>query len=895
MDINNYLVLINDQDKTEDIKNLKEKDTKIEIEFYGSPKIYSYIINKVKIYKEPKVIDHNNCMVYVGDRKLFNITKILDFQSRVRVFFSGGKSNSYDKSKLHFDYSVLEDAKAKDILTYLGNIATNLKGDDNDFLLKQYEKMSFVSDESVLAQYLKPKELKSTTLNNTVIYPFGLNLSQERAVSNALKNQISIIEGPPGTGKTQTILNILANLIVNDKTVAVVSNNNTAISNVFDKLDAQNLSFFAAILGNKDNQKSFFENQQALYPKQDALTSIDEKEPSGQLNQNMHKLKNVLESKNQLANASQELDELLIEQKYFMKLYDKKDNHIEEVEKISSFPLEKILSLWSELEYLRRENRKIGLFFKIRVAFKYKLYNMSLYKHSLDDIIDFLQYNFYLIKKNEIETRISELKSILEDADYDSILNHHIKMSMDMFQTYLQNRYPPGKHRKQFESDVLWKDSKKFTQEYPVVLSTTHSLRNSTENNFLYDYLIIDEASQVDIVAGALALSCAKNAVIVGDLKQLSHIIKQDMLPVINDTFSKYKLPPSYHYQNNLLLSVSELFSEAPKTLLREHYRCHPKIIDFCNKKFYDNELIILSKLEGVSSPLCLYNTSEGNHARGTYNQRQIDVIKEEILPTMHFMDIGIISPFRKQVMKLTEDVDRDEIEIDTVHKYQGREKDVVILTTVVDNENEFADDPNLLNVAISRAKKKLCVVVSDDEKNKNMKDLVNYIKYNNFDVVQSKIYSIFDLLYKNYAPHLNTQLVKLKNVSEFKSENLMNIVVEDVLNKREYRHLNYIMHYPLNKLIKDLSILDEKEKDFVQHPSTHLDILLYSKIDKRAVLAIEVDGFAFHENNAAQLQRDKLKDSILHKYNIPIIRFPTNGSQEEKKLIKKLQEVLGD
>lgn len=894
MDINNYLVLINDQDKTEDIKNLKEKDTKIEIEFYGSPKIYSYSINKVKIYKEPKVIDHNNCMVYVSDRKLFNITKILDFKSHVRVFFSGGKSNSYDKTKLHFDYSILEDAKAKDILTYLGNIAANLKDDDNDFLLKQYEKMSFVSEESALAQYLKPKELKASTFNNTVIYPFGLNLSQEKAVTNALKNQISIIEGPPGTGKTQTILNILANLIVNDKTVAVVSNNNTAISNVFDKLDAQNLSFFAAMLGNKDNQNTFFENQKALYPQQDVLTSLDVEVLSEKIEQNMSKLKNALESKNQLANASQELEELLVEQQYFMKLYDTKNHKIKDQQTISSFPLEKLLSFWSELEDLRVHNRKIGIFFKIKSAFKYKLYNTSLYKHSLDDIIDFLQYNFYLIKKNEIEMRISELKSILEGTDYESILNEHIKMSMDVFQTYLQNRYPPGEYRKQFDSDVLWKDSKKFTQEYPVVLSTTHSLRNSTENNFLYDYLIIDEASQVDIVAGALALSCAKNTVIVGDLKQLSHIIKKDMFPVINDTFSQYKLPSSYHYQNNLLLSVSELFTEAPKTLLREHYRCHPKIIDFCNKKFYDNELIILSKAEGVGSPLCLYKTSEGNHARGTYNQRQIDVIKEEILPTMHFMDIGIISPFRRQVTKLTEDVDHVKIEIDTVHKYQGREKDVVILTTVVDNENEFADDPNLLNVAISRAKKKLCVVVSDDEKNKNMKDLVNYIKYNNFDIVQSKIYSIFDLLYKNYAPYLNTQLAKLKNVSEFKSENLMNIVIEDVLNIQEYRHLNYIMHYPLNKLIKDLSLLDEKEKDFVQHPSAHLDIILYSKIDKRVVLAIEVDGFAFHENNATQLQRDKLKDCILHKYDIPLIRFPTNGSQEEKKLINKLQEILG-
>ena len=120
-----------------------------------------------------------------------------------------------------------------------------------------------------------------------------------------------------------------------------------------------------------------------------------------------------------------------------------------------------------------------------------------------------------------------------------------------------------------------------------------------------------------------------------------------------------------------------------------------------------------------------------------------------------------------------------------------------------------------------------------------------------------------------------------------------MNIVIQNTLDKKEYSHLSSIMHYPLNKLIRDLSILDEKEKRFVTHPSTHLDVILYNQIDKRVVLVIEVDGFAFHENNPTQLARDKLKDRILYKYDIPIIRFPTNGSQEDKKLLLKLEEVL--
>ncbi len=122
-----------------------------------------------------------------------------------------------------------------------------------------------------------------------------------------------------------------------------------------------------------------------------------------------------------------------------------------------------------------------------------------------------------------------------------------------------------------------------------------------------------------------------------------------------------------------------------------------------------------------------------------------------------------------------------------------------------------------------------------------------------------------------------------------------MNIVIENVLDKEEYSHLSHIAHYPLNKLIKDLSLLNTKEEKFVLHPSAHLDVLLYNRIDKRVILAIEVDGFAFHENNPTQLKRDKMKDGILQRYNIPIIRFPTNGSQEEKRLLEKLNEVIND
>lgn len=58
-----------------------------------------------------------------------------------------------------------------------------------------------------------------------LIYPFGVNESQLKAVEQAFRAQISVIEGPPGTDKTQTILNILANILLRGQTVAVLSLN----------------------------------------------------------------------------------------------------------------------------------------------------------------------------------------------------------------------------------------------------------------------------------------------------------------------------------------------------------------------------------------------------------------------------------------------------------------------------------------------------------------------------------------------------------------------------------------------------------------------------------------------------------------------------------------------
>lgn len=61
-----------------------------------------------------------------------------------------------------------------------------------------------------------------------------------------------------------------------------------------------------------------------------------------------------------------------------------------------------------------------------------------------------------------------------------------------------------------------------------MVLSTTYSIKGTLSIDHIYDYLIVEEASQVDLATGVLAFSCARNTVIVGDLKQLPNVLTEE-------------------------------------------------------------------------------------------------------------------------------------------------------------------------------------------------------------------------------------------------------------------------------------------------------------------------------------------------------------------------------
>ena len=276
-------------------------------------------------------------------------------------------------------------------------------------------------------------------------------------------------------------------------------------------------------------------------------------------------------------------------------------------------------------------------------------------------------------------------------------------------------------------------------------------------------------------------------------------------------------------------------------------------------------------------------------------DRRQIDVIKNEIIPKydLNSKETGIITPYRNQVKALEREI--TDIDAATVHKFQGKEMECIIISTVDDEISDFTDDPYLINVAVSRAKKKLMLVVTGNKQSKerNITDLIDYIEYNNFEVVESKIYSIFDYLYKQYTEARKAYLQKHKKISAYDSENLMYSLIEDILSDSKYSSLDVVCHFPLNMLIKNPEFLSEEECRYAMNPATHLDFLIYNRISKKPVLAIEVDGYEYHKKHTVQASRDLLKNRIMESYEIPLLRFMTNCSGEKEKIIEMLDKRM--
>lgn len=910
MNTKKYMIIIKGEFKTASVKSCRYNNNSQRWDVvFNSGKKFPYLYNNVEKLTDPVRLNPSFYRVSRKgqNRTFFNINAIYVFERSVdscwHICFEDGTERDYYERELNIIKSCLSDSYIANVFDYIKEVAKlNTLPNENSgekLLAKKFEKITFVRDDVALAKYLDPQAIQRCNISSSFIpiFPFGCNNSQYLAVKRAMENQFSVIQGPPGTGKTQTILNIIANILMQDKTVLIVSNNNAATANVYEKLSDSkyNLGFIAAILGSKDNKTAFVEGQAEAYP-DFALWFIEKEQGELQrkINEKTIRLKQVFDKQEELARLRLELSQLQTEFEYFKKYCEDKgvDVNAKVVKKKTTS--EKIVSFWQKCVRSYERKEKIGIWLKLQGILKCGIGDMNFYKQEIEKVIPYIQATYYQVKEGELKKSKVAIEKYLKKNNK-GLLDEVSRQSMVVLKDKLARKYEGKEKRPFFVIEDLWKHPYDVLEEYPVILSTTFSATSNLNPEVIFDYLIMDEASQVDVATGSLALSCAKSAIIVGDTKQLPNVVKGKVKTQAEAIFNEFMINEGYQYTRSFLQSVLDVMPNVTQTLLREHYRCHPKIINYCNQKFYKGELVVMTEDKGEEDVLAVVKTVPGNHARKHYSQRQIDVIREEIIPkyVMDAENTGIIAPYRDQVKAL--DKEFKDYDVATVHKFQGREKDVIIISTVDDAISDFADDPYLINVAVSRAKKQLMLVVSGNEQSKegNITDLVGYIQYNNFEVVDSNIYSIFDYLYKQYAEARKIYLQKRRRVSKFDSENLMNALLEDVLEEDKFSCLDFRCFVQLNSLVKNYAVLDEEECKYAKRPGTHIDFLIYNRLTKKPVLAVEVDGYDFHKENTAQFGRDRKKDHILELCGIPLLRFKTNGSEERKIIEQKLDEIM--
>ncbi len=865
------------------------------VKFLGSERIFNYNKSRLLYLTNPISIDLIEKGLYVKNKHITNVSELLKFNDGSHIFYHVVYNNEYTENLDGDEVYVTRTPINKNDGTtweYLKKLAaeTGLMTEDGDNILAlQYGIIDIKRDNVALAQYLGDKtKLATYKTPNTIYYPFGCNASQKKAVENALTNQVSIIQGPPGTGKTQTILNIIANLLLAKKSVLIVSNNNSAVDNVAEKLRKEGLGFLVAKLGSVENKELFIANQQD-YPLMDnwkfeAVNSIKQ-----QITQALNDVSACFDGQSKYAILKSELDALLKETKYDLLHNTVSDNH----KWLFNKPSKKLISVRFQYEILMEKGKSISQFQRLKWSFALGFKVFRLLKYEPQTAIQAFEAAYYAAKKRELEKELSSIENSLKAIDLNKRVTNLRELSLKALKNSVAKRYT-GK-RKRFAINTIKPQTEAFLKEYPIVLSTTYSAKTCISKDMVFDYLIMDEASQVDIKTGALALSCAMNAVIVGDDKQLPNVVSREEEQALNAIQSAYHVDEKYQATtNSFLQSCVKVFTDAPVTLLREHYRCHPRIIDFCNKRFYNGELIAMTSDNNEDKVLQVIRTVPGNHARGHFNQREIDVIIKEVMPEFAASEnVGIITPYRDQALAINRALGTDIAS--TVHKFQGRECDAIIMSMVDNIPTDFSDDANLMNVAISRAKTKLCVVVNGNEMptSSNLAQLISYIQYNNFEVKESKIHSVFDILYKQYTAERLAYESQRGKVSEYISENIIYDTLVKAIEKIQMNYLGVVCHYPLFRLITDLKGLETREIAFISNSLSHVDFLVYNTITKKPLMAIEVDGWKYHNQSEVQQSRDKLKDDILSKYGLKSYRISTVDTVNVETIEKMLSNYL--
>lgn len=648
------------------------------------------------------------------------------------------------------------------VLHELTQIAEKPQGVYRETVLEVINHEYLLQKGKVANEKLEQKEIKDFF----PITPLSLSDSQEDVIKKIEENNFLAVYGPPGTGKSQTIVNLVSHLIANGKSVLVASRMDKAVDVVAQRLNSLNAPYLAlragranyqkmlnfkledllsnkvdldsgyqdAVMAEPDDMKNLCdeivrleEGAQKIFSleKQYSETYEEQKETKEAIGE-CEVIKNALslEEVNQTKKLLKELEKY--ENKHKKNILDKifegiKLNKIKKIlnlkGKIKASELSQRLALELDLELLNAKLRKIeNNIYKIGNLHQILKKIKSLRKKQQKLAVDIL--------KNK---RRTALKNILCDQQKRQRLMIHSK-SLVSRKLNQQNRL------------LEKEDFKPLLAAFPCWCVTTYAISNSLPlKPALFDVVILDEASQCDIASCFPILFRAKKAVIVGDDKQLPHLSflekakEQSFLNQYNIE-DRYQL--LWRFRTNSMFDVANYYSTTP-TLLDEHFRSPKPIIEFSNREFYGGRIKVMKPYFDDVSPVELVEVKEAKVDTDiTRNQAECEAIIKKVQdiiyeneknPDLEPVSIGIISPFRGQVELIKkavlrvfsqETIQQHQIEIGTAHTFQGDERDVMLMSWAIAANSHsqslmFLQKPNLFNVAITRARKRLINFIS--------------------------------------------------------------------------------------------------------------------------------------------------------------------------------------
>lgn len=254
-----------------------------------------------------------------------------------------------------------------------------------------------------------------------------------------------------------------------------------------------------------------------------------------------------------------------------------------------------------------------------------------------------------------------------------------------------------------------------------VVCATLTMLEGSILRSQQFDVALLDEATQAIEPLALMAFLKAPTVVMAGDPKQLAPTI-------LSMDAQKQGLGTS------LFERLLADYGDEVKRMLKEQYRMHETIMRFPSDATYGGQLrahpSVAARtlgLEGLDAPPVLFLDTAGkgfdeSKAPQTESLRNegegglvVKRVRSLLAAGLDARELGVITPYRAQALWLREQLqDVPELEVDTVDAFQGREKDVIVVSLVRSNAEQqlgFLEDLRRLNVAITRPRKHLFVI----------------------------------------------------------------------------------------------------------------------------------------------------------------------------------------